>query len=72
MNYNYKYLKSIRKERYTVTEISKLMGIDQSNYSKVENGKYKGLSFLQLRKLVELLDLDLYKLLQLERSFQSL
>ena len=68
MNYNVKYLKTVRKERYTVTEISKLIGIDQSNYSKVENGKYKGLSFLQLRKLVELLDLDLYKLLQLERS----
>ncbi|MBC9702640.1 MAG: helix-turn-helix transcriptional regulator [Leuconostoc sp.] len=68
MNYNFKYLKTVRKERYTVTEISKLIGIDQSNYSKVENGKYKGLSFLQLRKLVELLDLDLYKLLQLERS----
>ena len=68
MNYNYKYLKAIRKTKYTTTEISKLMGIDQSNYSKVENGKYKRLSFLQLRKLVELLDLDLYKLLQLERS----
>lgn len=68
MNYNFKYLKTVRKERYTTTEISKLIGIDQSNYSKVENGKYKGLSFLQLRKLVELLDLDLYKLLQLERS----
>ena len=68
MYYNFKYLKTVRKERYTVTEISKLIGIDQSNYSKVENGKYKGLSFLQLRKLVELLDLDLYKLLQLERS----
>ena len=68
MNYNFKYLKTVRKERYTVTEISKLIGIDQSKYRKVENGKYKGLSFLQLRKLVELLDLDLYKLLQLERS----
>ena len=68
MNYNFKYLKTVRKERYTTTEISKLIGIDQSNYSKVENGKYKGLSFLQLRKLVELLDLDLYKILQLERS----
>ena len=68
MNYNFKYLKTVRKERYTTTEISKLIGIDQSNYSKVENGKYKGLSFLQLGKLVELLDLDLYKLLQLERS----
>ena len=68
MNYNFKYLKTVRKERYTTTEISKLIGLDQSNYSKVENGKYKGLSFLQLRKLVELLDLDLYKLLQLERS----
>lgn len=68
MNYNFRYLKTIRKERYTTTEISKLIGIDQSNYCKVEKGKYKGLSFLQLRKLVELLDLDLYKLLQLERS----
>lgn len=35
MNYNFKYLKTVRKERYTVTEISKLIGIDQSNYSKV-------------------------------------
>lgn len=68
MNYNFKYLKTVRKERYTVTEISKLIGIDQSNYSKVENGKYKGLSFIQLRKLVELLDLDLYKLLLIKRT----
>ncbi|MCH1959495.1 helix-turn-helix domain-containing protein [Romboutsia hominis] len=69
MNYNYKYLKLMRKQKnYTASEISKLIGIDQSNYSKIENGKYQGLNFLQLSKLTETLDLDLYKLLLIERN----
>lgn len=69
MNYNYKYLKLMRKQNnYTASELSKLIGIDQSNYSKIENGKYQGLNFLQLSKLTETLDLDLYKLLLIERT----
>lgn len=69
MNYNYKYLKLMRKQKnYTASELSKLIGIDQSNYSKIENGKYQGLNFLQLSKLTETLDLDLYKLLLIERN----
>lgn len=69
MNYNYKYLKLMRKHKdYTTSELSKLIGIDQSNYCKVEKGKYKGLSFQQLSKITEILDLDLYKLLLIERS----
>lgn len=69
MNYNYKYLKLMRKQKnYTTSELSKLIGIDQSNYSKIENGKYQGLNFLQLSKLTETLDLDLYKLLLIERN----
>lgn len=69
MNYNYKYLKLMRKQKnYTASELSKLIGIDQSNYSKIENGKYQGLNFLQLSKLTETLDLDLYKLLLIERT----
>lgn len=69
MNYNYKYLKLMRKQKnYTTSELSKLIGIDQSNYSKIENGKYQGLNFLQLSKLTETLDLDLYKLLLIERT----
>ena len=49
-------LKELRKEKgFTQVKIQMLTGIDQSDYSKLENGK-KYFSFEQCRKLALALD----------------
>ncbi len=46
-----KRLKELRKERgYTQVKMQMLTGIDQSDYSKIENGK-RYLNFEQCRKI---------------------
>lgn len=49
-------LKELRKEKgFTQVKMQMLTGIDQSDYSKLENGK-KYLTFEQCRKLALVLD----------------
>ncbi len=49
-------LKDLRKEKgYTQIKISMMTGIDQSDYSKIENGK-RYFTFEQCRKLAIALD----------------
>lgn len=49
-------IKKLRKERgYTQIKIQHLTGIDQSDYSKIENGK-RYFTFEQCRKLAIALD----------------
>ena len=49
-------LKNLRKEKgYTQVKIQMLTGIDQSDYSKLENGK-RYYTFEQLKKLALALD----------------
>lgn len=49
-------LKELRKERgYSQIKMQMLTGIDQSDYSKIENGK-RGMSFEQCKRLALALD----------------
>ena len=49
-------LKELRKERgYTQVKMQMLTGIDQSDYSKIENGK-RYMSFEQCIKIADALD----------------
>ena len=58
-------LKELRKEkRYTQIKIQMMTGIDQSDYSKIENGK-RYYTFEQCRKLAIALDTSMDYLAEL-------
>ena len=67
--YNYEYIRErrIAKGKSTVTTASDLE-MDCGNYCKLEQGKYRNIPTKVLHKLCEVLELDLYHLLNITQG----
>ncbi|XZH09316.1 helix-turn-helix domain-containing protein (plasmid) [Clostridium perfringens] len=60
--YDYKYLKAERERRgLQIKQLANLIGMDESNYGKMERGNYVNIPLYILDKLKKELNLDLNK-----------